>query len=124
MLPVGQKRPQRRYECKRLIEKEMMMRLGNFDERRVSLQKLVHVLAGFGRNDDAQLSAKERNSAAGAGKIIMHRLEREIDEDPGVDFPCPSAVDFAHRRAGQVLHDECIFARLSRDQSKARKGLG
>src|SRR5436190_24393404 len=76
-LPVGEERPQRGDERQWLIEDQMMVCLRYLDQRRVALQQFVHVFAGLGRDDRAELAAHQCNAAAHAREVIVQRAWRE-----------------------------------------------
>ncbi|MBV9949291.1 MAG: glutathione S-transferase [Myxococcales bacterium] len=92
VLPVREQRAQRGDEREWLIQDEMMVRLGDLDERRGSLQELVHVLASLGRYDHAALAAQERDATAGASQVVAHLFRRDPDEDARVELPGEAAV--------------------------------
>src|SRR5680860_924939 len=61
VLPVGEKRPERRHECQRLIEDQMVMRFRYGHDRRVPAHQVVHVLGSIRRYDHTELASKQRH---------------------------------------------------------------
>ena len=57
MFPVGQKRAHRRDEGEGLIEQEVVMCLGNFDDRRIALQRSIANLEGVFEASAADFAA-------------------------------------------------------------------
>src|SRR5438552_16373456 len=58
VLPVGEERAQGGDERQRLVENEMMIRLRDLDDRRVAVEEIVHVLAGLGWHEIAELGSQ------------------------------------------------------------------
>ncbi len=51
MLPVGEDRPECRYERERLIDYQMVVGVGDGNHRRVAPEELVHVVAHIRRDE-------------------------------------------------------------------------
>src|ERR1700749_3828411 len=52
MVPICQERAQRRNKCQGLVEHDVMLRLRDLHHRRGTAQKVEHVLADLGREQD------------------------------------------------------------------------
>ncbi len=74
MVPVGEERPQRRDESKRLVEHDVMTRLRDFDDGRGPPQQAVHVFADLGGQQYLELTPHDRDAAALGRKPVANIL--------------------------------------------------
>jgi len=70
MIPVGQQGAECGDEGQRLVENQMMVRIGNGDHWSVPIHQLVHVLRGVWGHRNRVLATEERHPTLHAGELI------------------------------------------------------
>ena len=73
VLPVGEDRAQRGHEGERLVERDVVVRRGDLDDRRVPPEQLVHVVLHVGRDEVAVLALEHGDAAVDVGQVVVDR---------------------------------------------------
>src|SRR5262249_54856276 len=109
-------------EGERLIEHDVVLRFGHFDDRGVRPHELRHVAGGLARHERALCSEQQRGTAAHVLEIFAERLAEAARADRrAVELPGPAAVRLHQRMAPDVFDEKIVVARLRWHQAKARE---
>lgn len=123
MIPVSQKRAQRRHKGKRLVKHHMMARLRDLDHGRGPTQQIEHIFPDLGRQQHGKLSPHDGNAAARLGKARAHIANVETLPDGGIKLPRPPLPAFRclhplQRVSRDIIDDIAVLAGLRRRQAE------
>src|SRR5215467_9955644 len=120
--PTVEQHAQRGDESKRLVEHNVVSRLGHLDDGRSRSHQGRHVGRRFARNERALFTKYERGATTHRLQILADRLaEASRAHGLAVELPNPAVLGPPQRMATDEFDNERIIARLFGHQAKARQ---
>jgi len=121
MLPIRQKRPDRRHKGERLVQHNVMPRLGNLDHWSRPAQQIEHIFPDFHRHQDRIFAPHQRDSTFCGFQSARCVPDLEPLPDFRVKFPGPAPLNPLERGPSDVIGGIEVFTRLRRCQSEPRR---
>src|SRR5215475_12156517 len=120
--PTVEQHAQRGDESKRLVEHNVVSRLGHLDDGRSRSHQGRHVGRRFARNERALFTKYERGATTHRLQILADRLaEESLTHGLVVELPNPAVLGAPQRMATDEFDNERIIAKLFGHRAEARQ---
>src|SRR5215831_284479 len=120
--PTVEQHAQRGDESKRLVEHNVVSRLGHLDDGRSRSHQGRHVGRRFARNERALFTKYQRGATTHRLQILADRLaEASRAHGLAVELPNPAVLGALQRMATDEFDNERIIAKLFGHRAEARQ---
>src|SRR5262249_14665637 len=120
--PILEQHAHRGDEGERLVEHDVVLRLGHFDDRCLRPHQLRHVAGGLARDERTLFAEQQRGPATHILQVFAEWLAEAARADRrAVELPGPAFLDLHQRMAPDVFDEKIVIARLRWHQPEARQ---